>query len=411
MALAEGVQATIAYKAYASGTITANTQDHAPGTGSASYLRRVSSTINLARSSYQSQEIRTDRQVIDFRLGTKSVGGEISGELSPSAYFTLIEAAHRDTSVAQIDLDQSDFTSVAASASGSTFTFTSGDPVTLGLRVGDPLRFTGLSEALNNSTNYIVTGFSGTANRVMAVYPPPTDMGADSTFDLSRPGKSTEVPSTSFVSRKFAFEITNTDRDISRLYTECRVARYSIQVPASGLVTTSIGIQGRDMMTLSGGSSPYFVSPTAPGTDGLTAAVNGVILLDGASVGIITGITINYDMAAETAAVVGQDFAAEIFLGRSIVTGQLTAYLSDSTLLDSFEAETLISIMLDVTTTTDADSPLITIIIPSIKLSSVDVPTQGEGGQLISANFTALKYTGADPGMPETTIRIVDSEA
>jgi hypothetical protein len=47
MPLAEGVQGTIAYKAYAFGVIAANTEDVAPGSYGGQTLRRVSSTPNL----------------------------------------------------------------------------------------------------------------------------------------------------------------------------------------------------------------------------------------------------------------------------------------------------------------------------------------------------------------------------
>jgi hypothetical protein len=63
-------------------------------------------------------------------------------------------------------------------------TFAGGTPVTAGLRIGDIVRFTGLTVGggLNNATNFLITGFSGTSNRVLAVYPAPTTATADTTF-------------------------------------------------------------------------------------------------------------------------------------------------------------------------------------------------------------------------------------
>ena len=100
--LAEGVAVRATYKFYASGVIAPNALDDittAPGAAGGQVLRRVSLTPAMKRASYTSAEIRTDRQVANFRLGTKSVAGTISGELSPGTYFDFWEASHRDTRV------------------------------------------------------------------------------------------------------------------------------------------------------------------------------------------------------------------------------------------------------------------------------------------------------------------------
>ena len=49
----------------------------------AQYLRRITSDMNLTKETYQSNEMRADRQVADMRHGVQSVDGTISGELSP----------------------------------------------------------------------------------------------------------------------------------------------------------------------------------------------------------------------------------------------------------------------------------------------------------------------------------------
>src|SRR5574340_1406595 len=56
-------------------------------------LRRVTSDLNLTKETYQSNEIRTDYQVSDFRHGVRSVAGTINGELSPGTYEDFFAAA------------------------------------------------------------------------------------------------------------------------------------------------------------------------------------------------------------------------------------------------------------------------------------------------------------------------------
>ena len=120
--------------------------------------------------------MRADRQIGDFRHGVKRVTGSINGELSLGTHRDFVEAVLRGTGTAAVAKSQAELTSVAADNATSKFTFGGGDPVTEGYRVGMVIRFTNLSEALNNSKNFLITGFSGASNRDVSVHPAPITM-------------------------------------------------------------------------------------------------------------------------------------------------------------------------------------------------------------------------------------------
>ncbi len=415
MSLAEGVQATVAYKAYATGAITANTKATSssdPAASGGQFLRRVSSSLKLQKDTYKSNEIRQDRQITDFRHGFARVSGSISGEYSPATYFDFIEASCRGTKASAVTASQTDFTSVSASASGSTFTFAAGDAVTKGFRVGMTIRFANLSVSANNATNYVITSITG-SQRVLGVLPAPTDMSADSSFTVASIGKSINVPSSSFVSRKFAFEHDFTDIDFSHLFTECRIGGFSIKLPATGLATIDIPVMGRYMETYAAGTAPFFTSPTAAGTTGIFAAVNGLLQVGGTTVGVVTGLDINMNLNPSAQAVVGQNFPPEIFLGPADVSGTLTAMLQDNTLVNDFVNETEISILAYLTTTSAVNSPANTIFLPRIKVGDAPVAVTGDGAQFLTIPFQALKSTAteATTGIAATTIQVCDTEA
>src|SRR5215510_2419933 len=150
MPLHEGTAGTLAYKPYASGLITANALAVSAtdlGATGATFLRRVGSTVNFQKSTYQSAEIRTDRQIAVFRHGPGSVTGVISGELSPLSYFPLFEAVHRDTRSTVANVTETQCTSIAFDNALSTCTFAGGDPVALGLRIGMTFRVTNITGA------------------------------------------------------------------------------------------------------------------------------------------------------------------------------------------------------------------------------------------------------------------------
>lgn len=415
MSLANGVQAQVTYKAYATGVITANTEAVSasdPAAGSAQILRRVSSSLAMGKDTYQSAEIRTDYQIEDFRHGVRRVGGSLSGEFSPASYFDFLEAAMRGTKVSAISLSESDLTSAALDNSTSTITFGGGAPVTLGLRVGHVLRFANLATAGNNATNFVITGFSGTSNRILAVTPAPTTETADVAFTVVATGKTISVPSSSFVSRKFGIEHYFGDLDIAHLFTECRIGGFTIDLPATGMSKIDFPVMGRDMERYSAGSAPFFTSPTAAATTGIFAAVNGLLQVGGSTVGVVTGLNIKMDLKPSADAVVGQNFVPEIFLGRADVTGQITAMLQDDTLVGDFVNESEVSVLAYLTTTSAVNSPACTIYLPRIKFGAAPVAVTGESAQLLTMPFQALKSTAAEAttGIPSTTIQIVDTE-
>lgn len=413
MPLAEGVSSLVAYKFYASGAMVANTEEDistAPGAASAQRLRRVATTLNLTKDTYQSEEMRSDRQIADFRHGVRRVAGDITGELSPTTYSDFFQALTRGTWGAVVTpLTQAGGGTVTPNSAG-TFTFSLGDHNALGVRVGSVIRFTTGVAAGNLNKNFLVTGMSGTTGRVYAVFPAPTTEAAVATWSMTVAGKRLVVPNSSLVSRKLAVEVNAEDLDISRVFTELRVNSGSVSIPPSGMATCGFGMMGRNMVVRTGGSAPYFTTPTAETTTGVCAAVNGRLLIAGTAVGVLTGLEMNIDLGGESEPVVGQNFVPEIFLGRFNLTGQMTAFFENETLLNYFLNETEVSLLAHVTVGSGAQDHGMSFFLPKLKVGGADLPTQGEGGQIITLPFQALRHAGdSATGIDATTMQIVDT--
>jgi Phage tail tube protein len=413
MALAEGTQGRVVYKAYAVGTMDSNSQPVStvdPGNTGGQVLRRTSVSMNLEKDTYQAAEIVLHRQITDFRHGVKRVNGSINGELSCGTYWDFLEAVCRGTETASVALSNTELTTVTSDSTTSKFTF-GADPVAAGLRVGHVIRFTNLATTANNTTNFIITGFSGVNNVDVTVYPAPTTGASDATFNVVQTGKTVSVPDTGHVSRKFAVETYYIDADIYRLFTECRVGGFNMTLPATGLATVEMPFMGRGMETGSAGSAPFFASPTAPTTTGINAAVNGLIRVQGENLGVVTGATINFALNPTADPVVGQNYVPEIFLGRANASGQITAMLEDFTLVDYFVNETEVEILLFLTSGTSATADAFTIYMPRVKFGGASVAMDGEAAQIITMPFQALKLGTATLGKPATTIQFSDTAA
>lgn len=63
-----------------------------PATPAFKAVRHTACNLAMTKSTMVSEELRADRQITDFRHGTKQTGGDISGELSSGAYDDFLEA-------------------------------------------------------------------------------------------------------------------------------------------------------------------------------------------------------------------------------------------------------------------------------------------------------------------------------
>jgi len=176
------------------------------------------------------------------------------------------------------------------------------------------------------------------------------------------------------------------------------------------MATADFDLMGRNMQVYESGSAPFFTSPTAATTTGILAAVNGLLRIGGSTVAVVTATNIQMQLSPSGEAVVGSDLVPEIFLGRAVVTGQMTAFFENPDLIEDFINETEIEFLGFLTASNDDAAQAMTFYLPRIKLGGADLQTQGESGQSITLPFQALKYEGAAPGVANTTIQIFDTQ-
>ena len=406
MALQQNVATDIRY-------VVESTFGTAPAASTAvQSIRRVSSTLALTKQTYASQEVRSDRQIADFRHGTRSVTGDITGELSPATYADFQAAWCRNTWAAVTTVTQATAGMSAATltvASGTTITASTGSWITSGLTVGMVIRLgAGFSAGNQAKGNLRIISLTAT---VLTVDKTLTGEGPLSTYNISIPGKRVQVPSSGFVTPSYAIEVNYPDVDLSDLYTGCRVGRVQLNMPSSGMATTVIGFMGQDGQSLSGAAAPYFTGTvTAPTSTGILAAVNGSLVVGGVAIAVVTGMEITGDLSPSNQPVVGSNVTPEIFLGRANITGNMTALLQDNVLISDFINETEISIMLSMNVDSTAGSDFFSIVLPRVKLGSATVQRQGEGGIPVSFSFQALKKP-TTAGYDATSIVFQDSLA
>ena len=378
------------------------------GSSGGSLLRRVTANFNLVKEAYESNEIRVDRQVADFRHGVRSAEGTLNGELSSASYDDFMgSVVGRDFTA--ITLGAAAQTTVTAVGTVYTLVRASGSWITDGLRVGMVIRAAGLTTTADNAKNLLVASLTGTNVVVVPLNGSTmTAQGTASSVTITAPGKQTFVPATGHTDDSYTVEEFYADIAQSEVYSGMKVNSVAVQLPATGLTTIDIGFAGKDLAQT--GTTQYFTSPTAQGSTGIFAAVNGVLLVQGAPVALITSADFSIERATENATVVGSNSVADIFTGRIRVTGNLSVYFEDAAFRNYFNAETPVSIVLTVTADSTATANFVTFTLPKVKLGSF-TKDDGELGIIASTSFQALLNDVTTAGLAPTTIQIQDSAA
>ncbi len=400
MAIGSGVEKQVIYK-----------KQSALGTkataSSAQILRRTTSGIELKKNTFQSNEIRTDYQIADFRHGSKFVEGPLNCEISPGTYKDFMAAAVRKDFAAGASIASLTLTTAG---SGPTYTITrsAGSWITDGVKVGDVVRVTAGLAAGNLNKNYLVTLLTAT---VMTVYVlNGTSISAQSGISactLSVTGKKTLVPQSSHTTDYFTIEQWyGSGVALSEQFYDCKVNTMDVTISASGMATCAFNFLGRNVDL---GTAAYFTSPTAATSSGVMAGANGLLIVGGSAVGNVTGMnfTINGNMTQE--AVVGANSTPDIFAGSVLVSGQMTILLESDTYVQMFEDETEASVTMALTASTAANSDFIGFTMPRIKVGG-NSKDDGQKGIVQTVPFTALLNPGTNNG-DVTTIMIQDSLA
>ena len=403
MAIAQGVKKVLAYKK--------QTGLGVPASGSGGQeLRRVTSTINLTKETYQSSEIRSDQQMADFRHGSRQTSGTISGELSAGTYKDFLQSVLRRDFAVITSLTAAAVTIVASTG---VITFQTGNPLTGGFKIGNVVRITvGSVAAANLNKNLLVTGVTATTLTVKTLNGSALADNATSItgVTVAVTGKATYVPETSQTQDYYTVEHWFSDVAQSEVYTDIMPTNAQVKIPANGMATIDFPLIG---LNVSSGTSQVLTTPTAITTGGVTAGVNGLLLVAGTPVAIVTSIDFDINGSIAVAdAVVGSTARPDVFQGTVMASGTFSAYFTDATFRDYFINETEVSIVVALTTDNTATADFVVFTMSRVKLGGADV-SDGQNGLTRAFPFTALKNTSGGAALANlaTTVMVQDSLA
>lgn len=364
-------------------SVEESTYGETPNNPALDTVRITGTTLGLSKDSLQSEEIRSDRQIADFRQGSNQVAGDINFELGYGSFDQFLEAV----------LLSADWAAPATtgtttlSQTATTITRASGSFVSDGFTAGMEVEVSGFSGSGANG-QMLVTMVEALTLTLTALEDQTLAIEAGDGDELvvasNRAAAGTERRSFSFI-RYFA-DIQGSDKPY-HIFTGCEMNSLQLTIAANSMITGTLSVIGQSMSTaedLTGLGTPTYnsISTTSP-FDSFT----GTLDEGGTTIAVITEISMTLQNGIEPRFVVGSANSIYPSVGRSNLTGQITAYFEDSTLIDKFINETESSITFRLP---DSAGNAQRYTIPRIKYTGGQPDVSGEGPITLSMPFQAL---------------------
>lgn len=268
-----------------------------PATPTFATLRHTGTTLALSKNTIMSEELRADRQIQDYRHGTKQTGGDLSVEMSYGSFDQLLEAALCGTWASNV-----------------------------------------LKAGITRRSFTLMRHFSDLAGPAMPYH----------------------------------------------IFRGQEVTKFSLSVAVNAIVKGTFSFVGKSMEVASAAPAGSVLS--AASTTGVMDSFSGAINEDGAPIAVVTEISLNLENGIEPRFVLGSAETIRPSIGRSNISGQITAYFEDSSLLDKFINESVTSLEFELF---DGTSKY-TFLLPQIKFTGGQPDTQGQGPMTLSMPFQAL---------------------
>lgn len=375
------------------GTAAANT--------SSTQLRlNAGAGMALTKALARSNELRQDGMMVLPRHAARSVAGSYPVDLSLQSHDLLIAAVMRGTAGT---LGLVGTAGTISSTSGSkTFTFGSGSPIALGLRVGDVINWSGWtgSGTLMNAVNQRITGLTGTS---LTVADAVQTMTASQVAQIQRVGHSYL---NGVLRQSFTFEEQDLDTLASELYTGCRISSLDITMSPTNEISATFGVVGKDLAAIGTGTSyPYFTASTGFQTVGLVA-VDAALRYGTLDVADLTSLQVSITPGGSGQQVIGGTTTPDVFQGLTSVTGKISGLRSDLAKLNDFAAENTLSLHLLMVQPGTAPQAFHSLFIGQVKINSNTKQYQQQGPLIESLDFEAGKdFRGTANGYDATVCK------
>lgn len=195
--------------------------------------------------------------------------------------------------------------------------------------------------------------------------------------------------------KSFTLEIGHTGINQFIFFTGCVVDKMSVSMKPGEIVTGKFSIKAQDCDQ--GTSTVFSGGTTAAATGTPYDTFTGTISEGGSGIGIVTALDFTLDNQLEEAKVIGSSSLYDLAPQRAKITGTLSAFFENATLLNKFLDETASSLSV----TAAAGSKSLTFAMANIKYTGAKIDVNKEGLLVVDMPFVAL-YHATDSALKIT---------
>lgn len=356
-----------------------------PATPAFKTIRHTGTTLGLSKETITSEELRSDRQVVDVRHGNKQVGGDVPVELSYGNFDDFLEAVLLGTWARKATKTA---TTISAANTDDSFNDSGNGFVTAGFQAGDRITVSGFTGNVANNASYLIVAV--TAGKITTTK---VDGTAASNIVDDAAGESVTI-----VTDTYALKAGTTRRSFSVLrdfsditsgrylkFTGVELNKLDLSIAVNAMVKATFGVMGKGQTVAD--TAPSGATYVAANTNSPFDTFSGVISEAGTPIAVVTELTLTLENGLEARFVIGSDETLRPSIGRSNLSGQVTAYFEDAALLQKFidEEESDLTFSL-----TDLSGNTYTFVLPRIKYNGGQPDTQGQGAITLALPIQAL---------------------
>jgi hypothetical protein len=338
-------------------------------------LRFTDTSLNVEKATFTSNEIRSDRQVSDMRHGMKSNSGDVTVELGLTTYDALLEGALSGTFAAVT----TGSVSLQVVAATKKFIRTAGSFVTDGFRVGMKVLPAGFTAPANNARTRVtaVTALELTVDSTTLV-----DEADAAGRTVAMVGK---VLKAGTAMKHFTIERSFLDIGQYLVLTGCTIDSMNIDIQPEQMVTATFGFMGKDGKL---NNATMATGTNAPAANSPFSAFEGSLYFNSTQSAVVTGISVELSNGRAAQGAIGNRSAIGISEGTCSVTGTLSAYFENATMLQAFLDEEQVAI--EFTLADPNGSDFHTVRMPRCKFTAGTLDNPREGPITLELPYTAI---------------------
>lgn len=286
--------------------------------------------MSLTKAPIIPGEVKSNLLSTRPRHGPRNVSGNLTSDLSLTAFDPLFEAMCRGTFSAT--LTSASFTMGYVAATG-VLTRSAGSFIGELLKVGDVIVPAGAGAGVNVGVPGIVVAV-GTTTLTIGNKSSWVDITAGAGVTVTRPKKVIDgVPP---VLRDFSIEHFEAGAANSERYIDCRLHTFAFAQPPEGDVTLDVGFTGLDRLL---GTTRYFGAATEY-TSPPMAAVDAIVCYNGSQVLNLSACSLSGNLQVQAPFVVGAAVSPNAFDGVKQIAAQLTFLKTGQSNISAFQNET-----------------------------------------------------------------------